>query len=73
MYQYLINIFLFLYFFQTGGLCFLAREGLPPKGVAAVRFAQLVSVLILKHFHAFSLLTFSKYFKFPFFCLIHQW
>ncbi|XP_037984807.1 meckelin isoform X2 [Motacilla alba alba] len=25
----------------TGGLCFLAREGLPPKGVAAVRFAQL--------------------------------
>ncbi|XP_059719660.1 meckelin isoform X2 [Haemorhous mexicanus] len=25
----------------TGGLCFLAHEGLPPKGVAAVRFAQL--------------------------------
>ncbi|KAF4798028.1 hypothetical protein TURU_066463 [Turdus rufiventris] len=26
---------------MTGGLCFLAREGLPPKGVATVRFAQL--------------------------------
>uniref|UniRef100_A0A8D2QSC4 Transmembrane protein 67 n=1 Tax=Zosterops lateralis melanops TaxID=1220523 RepID=A0A8D2QSC4_ZOSLA len=25
----------------TGGLCFLPREGLPPKGVATVRFAQL--------------------------------
>ncbi|XP_030799328.1 meckelin isoform X3 [Camarhynchus parvulus] len=25
----------------TGGLCFLPHEGLPPKGVAAVRFAQL--------------------------------
>lgn len=59
-----INFLLCFFFFQTGGLCFSASESLPPKGVATVRFAQLVSVFIQKHFQAISLFTFSKSFKF---------
>ncbi|POI22918.1 hypothetical protein CIB84_013333 [Bambusicola thoracicus] len=43
----------------SGGLCFSTRESLPPKGIATVRFGQLVSIFILKHFQAVS----SKPFK----------
>jgi len=48
------------FLFQSGGLCFSARESLPPKGIATVRFGQVVSIFILKRFQAVS----SKSFKF---------